>query len=333
MSPAAADAFRSDAFASDTAGKIFRFQFEGDARPLKPYLLERYHYGREVAWRDSFYPERVRLNGAPVAEDTWVRPGDTIAYRHLRAEEPPAAAALPVLYEDEWLVALHKPDDAPVSPSGIYYFTSVAIRAREDFGNPELTPLHRLDLETSGVLLLARRRAYLRAFHALFEQRRIAKRYLALVYGGFPAELKEITGRLGPHPASAIHTKLWLDPASPEPNSLTRILRVVSHGRCSELLLAPETGKTNQIRVHLAHAGHAIVGDKKYFPDEGVFLDWLERRDFARLRERLWLPRQALQCQSLAFDHPYTRAPVTIAAPPGSWRAKIAAAVSGPALD
>jgi len=322
----------ADAFTSDWAGKIFRFHYEGDARPLKPYLLERYHNGREVAWRDTFYPERVRLNGAPVADDTWVRPGDMIAYRHLRAEEPPAPAALPVLYEDEWIVALQKPDDAPVSPSGIYYFTCVAIRAREAFGNPELTPLHRLDLETSGVLLLARRREYRRAFHALFEQRRIAKRYLALVYGAFPASLVEIAGRLGPHSASAIRTKLRLDPESPEPNSLTRILRVVSHGNCSELLLAPETGKTNQIRVHLAHAGHAIAGDKKYFPDESVFLDWLVRRDFAPLRQRLWLPRQALQCQSLAFDHPYTGESVTIAAAPESWRVKIGAVVPRPAL-
>jgi RluA family pseudouridine synthase len=333
VSPVAQDGFESDAFASDAAGKIFHFKFDGDARPLKPYLLERYQYGRETAWRESFYPERVRLNGAPVAESTWVRPGDTVAYRHLRAEEPLAAAALPVLYEDEWLVAIHKPDDVPVSPSGLYYFTSVAIRAREDFGNPELTPLHRLDLETTGVLLLARRRAYLRAFHALFEQHRIAKRYLALVFGTFPAGRTEIAGRIVPASASAIHTKLSLDPASPQPNSHTRILRVVSHGHCSELLVAPETGKTNQIRVHLAHAGHAIVGDKKYFPDESVFLDWLQHRDFARLQGQLWLPRQALQCQSLAFDHPFTGEPVTIAAAPDSWRAKIGDVVPNPALD
>jgi len=321
-----------DAFTSDSASKIFRFQFEGSAQPLKPYLLERYHYGREVAWRDTFYPERVRLNGEPVGEDTWVRPGDSIAYRHLRAEEPSVPPLLRILYEDEWLVAVHKPDDIPVSPAGIYYFTSLAIRAREAFANPELTPLHRLDLETSGVLLLARKKAYLRAFHALFVEHRIAKRYVALAYGRFPQGLHEIAGRIGPHPSSSIHTKLWLDPASPEPNSLTRIVQVAEHGECSELLLEPVTGKTNQIRVHLAHAGYPIVGDKKYHPDETVFLDWLMHRDNARLHERLWLPRQALQCQRLSFVHPFTGASIAIAALADSWRAKVAAVVPLPAF-
>jgi 23S rRNA pseudouridine1911/1915/1917 synthase len=318
-----------ESFTSDAAGKIFSFQFEGEAQPLKSFLLDRYHTGRPQAWRESFYPARVRLNGEPVADDTWVRPGDTIAYRHLRAEEPPAAGALAVLHEDEWLMAVHKPDDVPVSPSGFYYFTCLALRARELFDNRELTPVHRLDLETSGVLLLARKRAYLREFHELFAEHRVAKRYLALVHGQYPEGLTEIAGRIGPHPASAIRTKLWLDPAA-EANSQTRIVRatprLAARGACTELEVEPVTGKTNQIRVHLAYAGHPIVGDKKYHSDERIFLDWLAYRDFARLEEKLWLPRQALQCERLDFVHPFTGEPLSIEAAPGAWGAKIAAA-------
>ena len=327
-----------ESFVSDAGSKVFHFRFEAPAQPLKPYLLERYQFGREARWRDTFYPHRVRLNGAPVAEDTWARPGDTIAYRHLRAEEPPAPAALAVLYQDQWLLALEKPDSLPVSPSGLYYFSSLAILARERFGAPELTPVHRLDLETSGVLLLARRRAEAARFHALFEAHAVVKRYLALVYGAFPQGRRELAGRIAPHPDSAIRTKLWLDPAG-EPNSLTRVLDVAQHeacapaaGGCSELLLEPVTGKTNQIRVHLAHAGHPIVGDKKYHPDEGVFLDWLVHRDEGRMRERLWLPRQALHCRSLSFTHPFTGRPVTIGSAAGAWRAKTAGAIAAPKL-
>lgn len=355
-----------ETFTSDASSKIFHFRFEAQAQALKPYLLERYQFGREARWRDTFYPDRVRLNGAPVAEDTWARPGDTVAYRHLRAEEPPAPAALAVLYEDQWLLAVHKPDTLPVSPSGLYYFSSLAILARELFGAPELTPVHRLDLETAGVLLLARRRADAARFHELFETHAIVKRYLALVYGTFPAECRELAGRIAPHPDSAIHTKLWLDPAG-EPNSLTRVLEVAYHavcapqvasgasrsaagasggaagaarerqaapeaGRCSELLLEPVTGKTNQIRVHLAHAGHAIVGDKKYHPDERVFLDWLKYRDDRRIRERVWLPRQALHCLSLSFTHPFTGEPVTVASAAEAWQAKTAGAIAAPKL-
>jgi 23S rRNA pseudouridine1911/1915/1917 synthase len=317
---------------SEHIGKVFHFRFEGEACRLKPYLVERYRYGRSAAWRETFYPERVRLNGETVGEDTLVCPGDTVTYWHLRAEEPPHPSPLRVLYEDEWVLAIHKPDDAPVSPSGLYYFTSLALRARECFAAPELTPVHRLDLETSGVLLFAKRKAYLARWNAMFSAQRITKRYTALVEGHFPERVTRVAGRMGPHPASRIETKLWLDPAGPA-NSDTRVVQRANHGELTELLLEPITGKTNQIRVHLAHAGHPIVGDKKYHPDEDVFLDWLVHRDYVRLDAKLRLPRHALQCQSLAFDHPFTGQSLKIEALAGSWGEKIGTLISKPAFD
>jgi RluA family pseudouridine synthase len=318
-------------FASGLEAKVFRFEHEGEPARLREHLIERYRYGRSAEWRETFYPGRVRLNGQAVDGETLVRPGDTVAYLHLRAEEPPPTEPLRVLHEDEWMLVLHKPDDVPVSPSGQYYFTSVAVRAREDFGNPELTPIHRLDLETSGPLVFAKRSRDLKRFHRLFTAKTLKKTYRALVLGHFPEHITRIAGAIVPARGSAIHTKLWLEPGD-ESHSLTRILRAEPHvlpdaglngGAFSELELEPVTGKTNQLRVHLAYVGCPIVGDKKYHPDEGVFLDWLEHRDFARLRERLWLPRQALQCQALEFPHPLTGAPVRVTASQGSWAAKL----------
>jgi 23S rRNA pseudouridine1911/1915/1917 synthase len=94
-------------------------------------------------------------------------------------------------------------------------------------------------------------------------------------------------------------------------------------GPFSELELEPVTGKTNQLRVHLAHVGHPIVGDKKYHPDEEVFLDWYAHRDYARLAERLLLPRQALHCEALAFTHPFSGAALETRAPAAMWRDKV----------
>ncbi len=315
--------------------KMFRFIFEGPAGPLKAFLISRYQYGRSAEWHESFYPERVLLNGRAVAEETWVSPGDEISYRHLRAEEPPAPLLPAQLYEDEWMLALHKPDSVPVSPSGVYYFTALAIHVREIFGNSELTPIHRLDLETSGVLILAKRRADLGRWHTLFAARSDAggapaldKRYLALALGEVDPRLNEIRGRIVPAADSAIRTRLALDPQGVPENSRTLIRRVERHAQrgaaYSELELQPFTGKTNQLRVHLAHVGHPVVGDKKYHPDERVFQDWLTHRDFERVRPALLLPRQALQCQRLEFPHPFTGRWVRIEAQPGSWRAKVA---------
>ena len=341
---------------------IFRFTYQGEERPLGSYLLGRYRHGRDEEWARGFYPRRLRLNGMPVDAETRVRAGDRVAYLHLRAEEPPTPPPPPPLHEDDRLLALLKNDSVPVNPAGVFYFTSLAIAAREASGNPELTPLHRLDLETSGPVLFAKRAADLKTLHRLFHQKAIAKRYRALVHGIFPSGLNEITGHIVPDTGSRIHTKLRLEPAAPEtaapeehvpgedlpasphpgcqpPNggaevSHTRIL-AVRHGpggRFSELLLEPVTGKTNQLRVHLAHVGHPIVGDKKYHPDEAVFLDWYRHRDFERLRTRLLLPRQALHCESLAFRHPFSGDWVDIRVPEEIWREKLSG-LPNPAIE
>ncbi|MBI3994017.1 MAG: RluA family pseudouridine synthase [Candidatus Lambdaproteobacteria bacterium] len=316
---------------------------DGAPRRLHEMLLERYRHGRSAAWAGSFYPARVRLDGAPVDEHTAVRAGQQIAYCHFREDEPPPGPPPVLLHEDEWLVAVLKPDRMPVNPAGVFYFSALAIRMREELGNPELTPLHRLDLETSGVLLFSRRRAHLGRFHRLFTDKALRKVYRALVHGHFPRERMEIAGRIVPDTGSAIHTRLRLEPSAAGPadaaapgavpadgsgGSLTRILGVAHHRSAdgaplSELLLEPVTGKTNQLRVHLAAVGHPIVGDKKYHPDEGVFLDWYAHRDFARLRQALLLPRQALHCQALSFLHPFSGNWLELSAPADVWAEKV----------
>ena len=149
------------------------------------------------------------------------------------------------------------------------------------------------------------------------------------MHGAFPPDLREIRGRIVPHAGSAIATKLALELAGGAAQSLTRIGEVRHCPPFSELALEPVTGKTNQLRVHLAAVGHPIVGDKKYHPDEGVFLDWLTHRDFARLRGRLLLPRQALHCEALEFRHPFTEQPMRLTAPAGSWREKLGELADG----
>ena len=318
---------RAPPFENSSIGKIFRFTYQGPARLLKTYLLERYAYGRDAHWRESFYPHRLRLNGATVDDDSRVAPGDRLAYLHLRSEEPPAPELAPPLFEDDWLLALHKPDSIPVNPSGVFYFSCLALLEREVLGLPELTPAHRLDLETSGPVIFARRKEELRHIHQLFQQKSIRKTYRALVHGAFPEDLREISGRIVPHAGSAIATKLALEPESAgggQIHSLTYIHQVRPRPPFSELVLEPVTGKTNQLRVHLAAVGHPIVGDKKYHPDEDVFMDWLEYRDFKRLRSQLILPRQALHCETLEFAHPFTGGPVKIQAPPECWARKLA---------
>ena len=312
-------------FENGAESQIFQFTYEGEVRSLGEYLQDRYRYGRSDEWRESFFPDRVRLNGNEVHASTQVQQGDRVGYLHLRNEEPSPPSLGEPLYEDEWLLALHKPDTIPVNPSGIYYFSSMALLAREYFNNPELTPLHRLDLETDGVVLFAKQRLAIKKFHRLFERKMIGKKYKALVHGHPPTDMQEIRGWIAPHPNSAIFTKLSLfeSQQGQEQESITRMGNISDRGDFSEIELEPVTGKTNQLRVHLASIGHPIVGDKKYHPDEQVFLDWIAHRDFLRLEKQLVLPSQALQCAQMRLEHPFSGKALTINAREEAWEQKI----------
>ena len=319
-------------FISHNHQQVMRFRYQGGRCRLKLFLLERYGEARGEEWKATFFPDRVRLNGAEVNEETMLEPGDEVAYLHLRSEEPPPPP-LQVLHDDEALTVLLKPDHQPVHPAGVFHFTSLALMARKVLGRPALAPVHRLDLETSGPVVFAAGPAEARHLQGQFVGHQVQKRYRALVHGHWPVEQTEMAGWVHPLAHSAIHTRLGFTPQTkqeePPPAkgqyALTRVWAVehLNHpkGPLSDLWLEPVTGRTNQLRVQLSALGHPIVGDKKYHPDEGVFLQWMTHRRFEPLEEALWLPRQALHCQFIQFTHPHTQQPLRVESPPEVWQA------------
>lgn len=282
--------------------KTFRYRYEYETQELGEFLSDRYQFcgGR----LEEVLSSRIKINQkTPLLGQSLVN-GDMIEYDHFRSDEVPLSLEdIPVLYEDENLLALAKPAGVPVSPSGQYYFNSLAIFAKEAFENTELSPLHRLDLETSGVLLFGKHKTARQLYQKMFAQKGFTKEYLAVTWG-HPGE-GPILGEMASAKGSKIYTKLALDESAPS-NSHTEILSVEPWGTFWLVRLQPISGKTNQLRVHLAHRNASIVGDKKYHPDENVYLDWFEYRDFNRLKEQLMIPRQALHCLKMSFEDPFT---------------------------
>ena len=223
----------------------------------------------------------------------------------------PAVTADPgelvVLFEDEDVLAVNKPPLLPVHPSGRHLSGTLiqmihAVYGAENEGPVPIRLCHRLDRETSGVVLCGKNRAAHRKLMLQFERRQIEKEYLALVHGTPSKDEGMIDMPLGPALASQVHLRIAV--TTDGADSRTRWRLRESRGAFSLLSCYPETGRQHQIRVHLAAIGHPIVGDKLYGEDEETFL-----RDVAGTldeadRERLVLPRHALHNHRIRFRSP-----------------------------
>lgn len=226
---------------------------------------------------------------------------------------------LRVLYEDEDCVAIEKPAPLAVHPTARYLDDNLLLRVHAMYSaelqagvvKPRLC--HRLDRETSGVLLVAKRAAAHAELSRQFEERKVEKRYLAIVHGVVAGDAGTCDHPIGPSRTSAIRLKM----ACIADGQVCRTDWRVAQRFDGFTLLECElfTGRQHQIRVHLAGLGHSVVGDKLYGDDEQIF----ERAADGELtdadHERLLLGRQALHHQRLAFTSPATGERVVVESP------------------
>lgn len=197
-----------------------------------------------------------------------------------------------VLHADDDLLILAKPPDLAVHPTASRFVRTVTSWLAEvtPAGQPRPEPAHRLDVETSGVLVCGRHTLALRTLQQLFSGHEVHKRYRAVVEGRPSWEVLRIDQPLGFAGDSAVNIKM-----GPGDLPACTQLRVLARGPRRSLVEAvPISGRQHQIRVHLALAGHPIVGDKLYGPDERLFLAHLDRPLTEEELARLGHPRQAL---------------------------------------
>ena len=260
---------------------------------------------------------RERLHGVirrglrcerPLKPSTLLVPGLAFRLRRRASEEPEVPTALPVLYEDGWLLVLDKPAGLPIHPTARYHKGTLVSLLRERFGLAYAEPAHRLDRETSGVVVCGRTTEACRVLGRLFMSRDVHKEYLAVCEGQPPADDFEVDAPIA-EGTELVRIAVRIDPvAGKESRTRFQVLRRFTRAGEPFALLRclPLTGRQHQIRIHLQHAGFPLVGDKMYGPDPGYFDRFsrhcLEPEAWARLR----LPRQALHASRIRFPHPQT---------------------------
>ena len=254
---------------------------------------------------------QVRVNSGRTSPSYRLQAGDRVRVPPvgLRPAVPPTATpdrfewlGERILYEDSKILVLDKPAGLAVhGGSNVSLGCIEALRLlRPDSKDLELA--HRLDRDTSGCLLLAKRRSALRTLHELLREGRVDKRYLTLVKGAWPEGSTEIDAPLVTRRVGG-EARVKVDESGKESRSTFRL--VERFGKTASLLeVSIDTGRTHQIRVHAAHAGHPVAGDERYGD-----------KDFDEYLKSFGLKRMFLHAHSLSFDWPDTGEPFNASAP------------------
>ncbi|HOS41573.1 MAG TPA: RluA family pseudouridine synthase [Spirochaetota bacterium] len=291
-------------------------------RSLIDFLSGRFRYRGREEWAALIAAGKVVVNGSASDADRPLAKGDLVAYTIL-LEEPPVDGNIAILHDEESFLVADKPGNLPAHADGRFIKNTFIWMIRERYAAQgfagKLNLVHRLDRETSGVMLVSKIESAHRGLMRQFGAGTVEKEYRAIVRGVVAADAFEVGGYIVPDRASGISIKKRVvdDEEPGAKRAVTRFEVIERLERFTLLRCVPLTGRTNQIRVHLAHAGYPIAGDKLYGRTDEEFLAYVHAVKAGEYDPRPWLeaPRHLLHAARLSFDHPVTRERLCFEAP------------------
>ena len=225
----------------------------------------------------------------------------------------PGELAQWILHEDDDLLIINKPGGLVCHPSKNGPWSSLVGACRERLRLPVIHLVHRLDRETSGLVVLAKHRKAARITQMAFQNRQVEKIYLGILAGDVPEPVR-VDRKLARDMDSPVHIKQTVRDSRSAQTARTHFAPLARSGGFTLAAITPLTGRKHQIRVHAAWLGAPLVGDKIYGPDDRLYLEFIEHGWTPNLAAALLLPRQALHAWRLRFSAPEYEASFT--APP-----------------
>jgi 23S rRNA pseudouridine1911/1915/1917 synthase len=237
--------------------------------PIEKYFASRFPYLSEKDWVTHIQNGRITVNDQPVEPGFVLGQCDLIITRMEKRTEPPANRNLEIIYEDKTIRAFNKAAPIPVHPSGRYFYNSMTELLKQVYPEETPRPVQRLDALTTGVIVFARNRKSAEMLMHEFQNNRVEKEYLALVDGRPKKTRFVLDAPIG----KIVGSRRSTGPEAVMPKqAITKVEWLTSIGEQSLLRIIPRSGRTNQIRVHLADAGLPILNDPVYGPDKQVNL-------------------------------------------------------------
>lgn len=298
------------------------------------YLSRLYPNFSRALFQRAIEAHAVLVNGLPVKISRRLRVNDVVTYHLPEAPDQsiePEDIPLDVMYDDEWLIVINKPADMIVHPGRGNYSGTLAGALQFHFdklsdvaGKHRAGIVHRLDRDTSGVLVVAKDNTIHNHLSRQFEQRTVEKEYRALVWGEvqFDRDYIETYVRV----SQRNRERMMVCPAGGNARHAATFYEVLERFRGFTFLrLCPQTGRTHQLRVHMHHLGHPIVADRLYEGRAALRLSDLID-NLPADQDQILIDRQALHALRLCFDHPVTGQRLEFEAPlPADFQRALAA--------
>ncbi|MCK4376110.1 MAG: RluA family pseudouridine synthase [Candidatus Brocadiae bacterium] len=305
--------------------EVRRYEFEvagrHEGRRLDAYLAGRFPDYSRTFIQELIKNRHITVNGRPVRPSYSPSRGDTVvALVPMRRHEevPPEDIPLQVLFEDRWLVVVNKPPDLVVHPSRGHQTGTLVNALVHRFQHLSglrgpLKPgiVHRLDRDTSGVILVIKDEAVHEKIARQFEHRQVTKEYVAVCEGRLELDSDLIDAPIGSDPRAREKMAVRQSAGRPARTVYQVVERI---GPFTIVRCFPQTGRTHQIRVHLQFIGHPIVADSLYGRRDAVYLSDLTGGEHPPEEEPL-LHRQALHARRLTIRHPVRQEQMTFEAP------------------